>query len=203
MCYTESSHEICQVFPRKCVLLETWADLISFSQSLWPSGGGRWRLLGVWRKSDQLTGVVPRNPGNHSTYPPKKNMRCEKHISYHLINSQNGQGSTSPCTVSRARLKSWNDTLVRCQGRSYPAIQVARPNDVNLSMSTTQGAFPVRLRPIRSMTSVTVLSAMISLTFCFWSIACKSCRTETESPTLRGCENRTTTAYKHFTQNSN
>ena len=153
---------------------------------------------------DQLTGAVPRNPGNHSTYPPqKKNMRCEKHISYHLINSQNGQGSTSPCTVSRARLKSWNDTLVRCQGRSYPAIQVARPNDVNLSMSTTQGAFPVRLRPIRSMTSVTVLSAMISLTFCFWSIACKSCRTETESPTLRGCENRTTTAYKHFTQNSN
>lgn len=135
--------------------------------------------------------------GNHSTYPPPQQKKKN-----HLINSQNGQGSTSPCTVSKARLKSWNDTLVRCQGSSYPAIQVARPNDVNLSMSTTQGAFPVRLRPIRSMTSVTVRSAMISLTFCFWSIACTSCRTETELPTLRGCENRTTTAYKQFTQNS-
>lgn len=197
MCFTESSNAICQVFPRKCVLLETWADLISFSQSLWPSGG-RWRLLGVWRKS----GSTHRRRAEESevtiqlTHPPNKKKKN------HLINSQNGQGSTSPCTVSKARLKSWNDTLVRCQGSSYPAIQVARPNDVNLSMSTTQGAFPVRLRPIRSMTSVTVRSAMISLTFCFWSIACTSCRTETELPTLRGCENRTTTAYKQFTQNS-
>lgn len=85
MCFTESSHEICQVFPRKCVLLETWADLISFSQSLRPSGGGRWRLLGVWRKSDQLTGAVPRNPGNHSTYPPPKKKKQHEKWKTHLI----------------------------------------------------------------------------------------------------------------------
>ena len=124
MCYTESSHEICQVFPRKCVLLETWADLISFSQSLWPSGGGRWRLLGVWRKSDQLTGVVPRNPGNHSTYPPKKKTWDVKNTS-HIISSTLKTGKVQ-LHLARFLERAWNPGMIPWFDVKVAAIQLSK-----------------------------------------------------------------------------
>ena len=112
---------------------------------------------------------------------------------------------TGKVQLARFPKRAWNPGMIpwfdvsRSQLSSYPSGPTQRCEPLYVH---NPGAFPVRLRPIRSMTSVTVRSAMISLTFCFWSIACTSCRTETESPTLRGCENRTATAYKHFTQNS-
>ena len=151
--------------------------------------------------------MTPGFPSNQLT--GREGSRCWTCKKQHCNKSQNGQGST--CTVSKARLKSWNDTLVQCKELfSYPAIQEAgltqaqaverihsvshgcciqvsfngsEPDSCWLNRNHFKrrreslyfhnpGAFSVRLRPIRSMTSVTVRSAMISLTFCFCSIAC-------------------------------